>query len=1264
VTDEDEDESADSLLAAIARIPVRVEPVEWTPPPELDEYRLIQPLGKGGMGSVWLAEDRLLHRLVALKFIARGDEPDAQTRERFAIEARAAARLQHPNVVSVYRYGEIAGRPYLVSEYIRGDSLDKLAKPIGWERALELGIALARGLAAAHRAGIVHRDIKPANAILADDGEAKLVDFGLARLDHASRASRPDELADGSSPEASPLTAPGAIAGTPRYLAPEVRRGDVADRRADIYGIGCVLYELVIGRAPSLDLQHRDTEVPALAAGSAGKHPVRDVREVPSIAERVAASGAAFAAIVDRCLRDDPAHRFATGDELREALEASRTGSLRGAVPEGNPYRGLVAYDAEHRALFFGRDAEIRAVIERLRSDPFVLVTGDSGAGKSSLVRAGVLPVIGDELGDGAWNVIQLVPHHRPLTTLASLLAPLVGMDETVLAALLRDEPGRLTRELSRARGERGNTIVVIDQLEELCTLSEPDELAATSRVLAELARGGPGIRLLATVRSDFLTRVAALPELGTEIARAIYLLRPLTPEGARQAVVGPARAKGATFESEALVDSLVSSVTGQRARIELPLLAFTLAQLWDARDPETQTITTKSLDAIGGVRGALARHADGVLESLLPEQRAAAKKLLLRLVTPERTRARRSAAELVAFGKPALDALVRGRLVVARDDAFELAHERLIDGWPTLAGWVSNTAEAIAAHDRLSAAALAWERLGRTRDGLWAQRQLADLELLDAEDLTATEAAFAVESKRSITRRRWRNRGIAIAVPVIAVGVYAGARLVAARDVARHVGEHVETASSHLRTATSEHGSTDKLRDEAFAQFRAGKLELGEQAWTTARERTQLARDQYGQAARSLEAAFLLDTSRDDVRTQLADLTFERIRLASREHRDTERAELETRLSLYDDGSRAARLAATIEIVDQIAPATAQVSIVPAGVPLVAPTARALLPRLAPGSYVVVARAEGRAPVQWPLVLRPGEAKRVLAYELPAAAAVPAGFSYVFADEFLYGSRDDETMRRFYDAQPMHRRASPRPFLIAKTEITYAQWIAFLEQLSKDERAKRLPRDGDVVAGQDPASAQLALRQVDGTWELQLAPAGLTYKAKLGQPIVYPERTLRASQDWRQFPVSGITAEDVQAYAQWLDREGVVKGARMCTEAEWEQGARGADGRAYPRGDRLQRDDANVDVTYDRKQGGFGPDAVGSHPGSTSVFDLADVSGNVWDLVTSVQRPGFVMRGGAYFINDIAAHLANRQEVPGQFRHPHVGARLCADAP
>ena len=134
----------------------------WSPPTTFAEYQLLWSLGRGGMGEVYLGHDHLLDRPVAIKFIF-ALEGDEQSRQHYLQEARAAARLQHPNVVTVYRVGEIDGRPYIISEYIRGQNLESMRKPIPWQRALMLGVGLARGLAAAHRRSIVHRDIKPGN---------------------------------------------------------------------------------------------------------------------------------------------------------------------------------------------------------------------------------------------------------------------------------------------------------------------------------------------------------------------------------------------------------------------------------------------------------------------------------------------------------------------------------------------------------------------------------------------------------------------------------------------------------------------------------------------------------------------------------------------------------------------------------------------------------------------------------------------------------------------------------------------------------------------------------------------------------------------------------------------------------------------------------------------------------------------------------------------------------------------------------------------
>jgi len=1226
---------------------------DWSPPTELEEYRLVRLLGQGGMGSVWLAEDRLLDRLVAIKWIAHA-EPGERARARFAREARAAARLQHENIVSVYRYGESAGRPYLVAEYIRGESLDKLVKPVAWNRALELGVSLARGLAAAHRHGIVHRDIKPANAILADEGMVKLVDFGLAYVeDEHTSAVAP-------SPRAS---------GTPAYMAPEVRRGEVATRRSDVYQLGGILYELVTGNAPIFDTSGNQTPTADLEVdtretrGASGP----DAMQVPPLGTRLPPDAAAFAAVVDRCLEVEPRRRFASGEELRDALEALRPAPAPSEPFEGNPYRGLLPFEAEHRAVFFGRAAEARALTDRLRGDAFVLVAGDSGVGKSSVCRAAVLPWIAEGvLGGGPWQTIRVVPGTRPVTSLCAAAGAALSLDEERLVEL-RDQPAAFVRELRRAAP--GGLLVFVDQLEELVSMAGPEEAREVAALLAELTVGIPGLRLLATVRSDFLSRVAELPGLGAEVSRAIHVLGPLTAAGARDAVIGPARATGVRFESESLIDELVGFATDparDRSIAALPLLAFTLAQLWDARDRARALVTSGSLEAIGGVRGALARHADGVLERLSPAERRAAQGILLRLIAPEHTRVRRTAVELgrddAAF-LTALDALVRGRLVVSRgrdeEATYELAHEGLVEGWPTLALLVSDTEHLRALHARLATAVAEWQRLERAADGLWGARQLADVAGIPAEELTPPEAAFLQASRRAIARRRWQ-RGVAIGlVPATALAVYAGSAWFARRDLDARVTRELAAADAQLAGARAAAADLIALREETFTAFDAGDRDGGEARWARARDAAAAVRTAYADAARTVERAFLLDTSRAAVRAKLAEVTFERAELAERSYRLDERDELLARLALHDvDGALARRRARPGELTLALEPAGATITVIDAGgnaSPLVSPA------QLAPGTYLLEATAPERATVRWPETVRPGE-RRAVAFALPRRADVPSGYVFVPPGRFAYGSRDPEPVRAFFGTAPMHE-VETGAYLIGVHEVTYADWIEFLDALPDVERVQRAPQIASSSTVQADGSLAL-VRHDDRTYELRFAPAGIEYRARAGEPIVYRERALRASQDWRRFPVSGISALDALAYTAWLDRTGRLPRARLCTEREWERAARGVDGRTYPHGEMLAADDANVDITYGKRDGGFGPDMVGSHPASHSVHGLADTAGNLWELTQPASGDSYPIRGGCYYLHPSDAHLANRQEIPSSFRHLHIGFRVCADAP
>ena len=287
---------------------------------KLGPYDIESLIGAGGMGEVYRARDARLNRTVAIKVLPKSYSADADRLQRFMQEARAAAALNHPNILSIYDIGEEQGSPYIVSELLEGSSLREVLRtgPLATRKAIDYALQITRGLAAAHDKGIVHRDLKPDNIFITEDGRVKILDFGLAKL------TRPDAGAAGDTMTAQVQTEPGHVLGTAGYMAPEQVRGKGTDHRADIFSFGSILYEMLSGKRAFRGETAADTMSAILKEEP--EELSETGRTVPGALER----------IVRHCLEKNPAQRFQSAGDVAFALESladASLGSKTGAQP-------------------------------------------------------------------------------------------------------------------------------------------------------------------------------------------------------------------------------------------------------------------------------------------------------------------------------------------------------------------------------------------------------------------------------------------------------------------------------------------------------------------------------------------------------------------------------------------------------------------------------------------------------------------------------------------------------------------------------------------------------------------------------------------------------------------------------------------------------------------------------------------------------------------------------------------------------------------
>lgn len=524
-----------------------------------------------------------------------------------------------------------------------------------------------------------------------------------------------------------------------------------------------------------------------------------------------------------------------------------------------------------------------------------------------------------------------------------------------------------------------------------------------------------------------------------------------------------------------------------------------------------------------------------------------------------------------------------------------------------------------------------------------------------------ALEALHVQARPRGPSSRR-RRPGWALAVPLLlsltAAGVYGVLELRRGWARERDEARALTAAEEALARGRAWGARAEVLRDRAFTLYDAARFDEANPLWAEALALGREERRVYEDATRVLDAALPRNGGPPRLRLRLAELLHQRILLSERERQPRTREVLLPWLAAVDEtGEYRRQLAEPARLSLESEPGGAQVWVEEAveaqgrlhwSEPRILGTTPLRDVLVSAGSYRLSLRREDRPDVSYPLLLGRGEHFEA---HVSLPASVPKGYAYVPASRFLYGHDDEET-------PPLHT-VSTDGFLIARHEVTYADWLTFLRSLPPAERRLRRPHGTNDFG-------TLELTEVaESTWSLLLAHQGHAYRVKEGEWLHYLDRERRAEQDWLRWPVSNISWTDARAYVAWLERTGRLPGARLCTEREWEHAARGADGRAYPHGNVLEPEDANFAATYGRRPRALGPDEVGAHPASDSPFGVSDLAGNVGEWMVTGTPEGLAAHGGGSFDQEaLSARGLNHAEGAPETRAPSLGMRVCATAP
>ncbi|MDZ4873908.1 MAG: Tol-Pal system protein TolB [Chroococcidiopsis cubana SAG 39.79] len=467
-----------------------------------------------------------------------------------------------------------------------------------------------------------------------------------------------------------------------------------------------------------------------------------------------------------------------------------------------SPYRGLRKFEFNHKDLFFGRDRLIANLIEVISQSNLILLLGASGSGKSSLVRAGILPQLAEKLG-AKFRDFTFTPDRNPFESFRiSLISK--GYRQSEVETAFDNFKLPLNQGIHALKEKDSQWLIFIDQFEETFTLCQDLEQRKKfiDNLVAIAKSNRQSVKIILAMRADFLDRFSPYPNLGKIAQQNIHLVTDMHPDELRLAIEQPAAHHGIIFEA-GLVEKIIRDIQGQAG--SLPLLQYTLDLLWQNEDISDRTLNIKTYRELGGVRGALQTHVDRIYQHLQPQEQLAAKQIFLRLIDLTATekefnivgKAISRRAHLTEFDNQLvqniLDRLIDSNLLVSNrqeQSTVEIAHEILINSWSTLKEWIEDSKEAIAIRNRLSEDAQRWQDAGTPSDELWNGSKLQRVEELRQKQefdrlggLTELENQFIDASIAERDRRLWeaeaRRKRLLIAVSGASV-VFAGLSLLA----------------------------------------------------------------------------------------------------------------------------------------------------------------------------------------------------------------------------------------------------------------------------------------------------------------------------------------------------------------------------------------------------------------------------------------------------------------------------------------------------